>query len=344
MTVGAGLLVRSFWRLRRSIPASTRTASLAVQIEHQSARTTARPRSIAFMESARGRARAFPGVTNAAHAERACRSRDRRTRATSSRTVVPADGYGTEVGTPQRVAPSYFKTMKVPVMRGRCSPSRIASAAASGGDQRASREVVLREPGSDWPAHRLRQGAERRSRRGRRSSASSATSTVDARRRAADRDSQADRAGAVGHHDVPRRAHDARSRRTGAGDSRRSSTISIRRSRIISSRDDGPMCATHRWRAHAFSRRCCCVVRDRRTRAVGRRRLRRRSRSSPAIARARWAFVSRSDRRSRAVRWLVVRRGLGVTAAGLCIGGGGGAARDARHGEAALPNVRRTIR
>ena len=37
------------------------------------------------------------------------------------------------------------------------------------------------------------------------------------------------------------------------------------------------------------------------------------------------------------VRWLVVRRGLGVTAAGLCHRRRRGAAGDARHGEAPLP-------
>ncbi len=116
MTVGAGLLVRSFWQVRRVDPGFDSHGVLAVSIGLSSAYDSV-TKVESFMNQLEVRARAIPGVSSAAIAT------DVPFTGTSYTSDYiawgrPNGGYGTETGN-RTVSPSYFATMKVPVMRGR---------------------------------------------------------------------------------------------------------------------------------------------------------------------------------------------------------------------------------
>jgi len=116
MTTAAGLVVRSFLQVRDVNPGFDSHGVLTAQVGLSQAYDTS-TKVQAFMSQLEARARAIPGVTNAALA-----------------TSIPfigtgytsdyiaygraADQYGTEVGH-RTVTASYFKTMKVPLRSGR---------------------------------------------------------------------------------------------------------------------------------------------------------------------------------------------------------------------------------
>ncbi|HEY5062205.1 MAG TPA: ABC transporter permease, partial [Gemmatimonadaceae bacterium] len=116
MTVGAGLLVRSFWRLRHVDPGFDATGVLAVQLGLNQ-RYDSATKVITFWNQLTDRARALPGVSHAALVSDIPLTG---TSYTSDFIAAgrPADGYGAEVGH-REVSPDYFATMKVPVLRGR---------------------------------------------------------------------------------------------------------------------------------------------------------------------------------------------------------------------------------
>jgi putative ABC transport system permease protein len=116
MTTGAGLIVRSFWQVRQVNPGFDSHGVLTAQISlSRQYDTTSKVQ--AFMAQLEARARALPGVSNAALA-----------------TSIPfmgtgytsdyiafgraANEYGTEVGH-RTVTASYFATLKVPLLSGR---------------------------------------------------------------------------------------------------------------------------------------------------------------------------------------------------------------------------------
>jgi putative ABC transport system permease protein len=116
MTVGAGLLVRSLLRLRDVDAGFDGHGVLAVQVAlNQKYDSSAKVD--AFMTQLIDRARALPGVSSAATT-----SNLSLTGASWTSDYIasgrPADGYGTEV-MHVVVSPEYFATMKVPVLRGR---------------------------------------------------------------------------------------------------------------------------------------------------------------------------------------------------------------------------------
>ena len=116
MTVGAGLLVRSFLQIRRVDAGFDPHGVLAAAVE-LNARYDTSTKVDAFMSALEARARAIPGVTGAALASNVP------FKGTSYTTDFiaygrPEGGYGTEIGN-RTVTPSYFATMKVPVLRGR---------------------------------------------------------------------------------------------------------------------------------------------------------------------------------------------------------------------------------
>ena len=116
MTVGAGLLVRSFWRLRHVDPGFDANGVLAVQLG-LSQRYDSATKVITFWNQLTDRARALPGVSHAALVSDIPLTG---TSYTSDFMAAgrPADGYGAEVGH-REVSPDYFAAMKVPVLRGR---------------------------------------------------------------------------------------------------------------------------------------------------------------------------------------------------------------------------------
>ena len=116
MTVGAGLLVRSFFQVRRVDagfdPHGVLAAAVAVNARYDTS-----TKVDAFMSALEARTRAIPGVTAATLASNTPFN------GTSYTTDFiaygrPEGGYGTEIGN-RTVTPSYFATMKVPVLRGR---------------------------------------------------------------------------------------------------------------------------------------------------------------------------------------------------------------------------------
>lgn len=116
MTVGAGLLVRSFLQIRRVDAGFDPRGVLAAAVE-LNARYDTSTKVDAFMGALEARARAIPGVTGAALASNVP------FKGTSYTTDFiaygrPEGGYGTEIGN-RTVTPSYFATMRVPVLRGR---------------------------------------------------------------------------------------------------------------------------------------------------------------------------------------------------------------------------------
>jgi predicted permease len=116
LTLGGGLLARSFWSLRHVDAGFDPNGVLAVQVD-LSRRYDDVPKVTAFWNDLIDRARALPGVTSAAYVSDVPLTG---TSYTSDFTAAgrPADGYGSEVGH-RMVSPDYFATMHVPVLRGR---------------------------------------------------------------------------------------------------------------------------------------------------------------------------------------------------------------------------------
>jgi len=117
LTTGAGLLVRSFWRLQQVDPGFDPKGVLAVAINLPPARYDTSTKIISFFDELQGRARSLPGVTEAA------------TVVTPALTGIgwtsdfhiagrPADEYGTEV-VHRTAAPGYFRVMRIPLRSGR---------------------------------------------------------------------------------------------------------------------------------------------------------------------------------------------------------------------------------
>jgi predicted permease len=115
MTVGAGLLARSFWQVRRVDPGFDATGVLAVQLSVS--RSSNEASVAAFAAQLESRVRALPGVSGAALVSNVPFTG---TSYTSDFIAFgrPAGGYGTEVGH-RTVSLDYFTLMKVPVIRGR---------------------------------------------------------------------------------------------------------------------------------------------------------------------------------------------------------------------------------
>lgn len=117
LTVGAGLLIKSFWRLEHVDPGFDRSGVLTVGINLPSARYDTSTKVSAFFEELVTRVRALPGVTDGAAVlipplQGASWSSDYHVGGR------PADQYGTEVL--HRVASTdYFKVMRVPLRAGR---------------------------------------------------------------------------------------------------------------------------------------------------------------------------------------------------------------------------------
>jgi putative ABC transport system permease protein len=116
LTVGAGLLARSFWGLRHVDPGFDANGVLAVQVSLNRNYDSV-SKVTAFWDQLMTRARAIPGVSSAAYVSDVPLSG---TSYTSDFIAAgrPADGYGSEVGHRQ-MSPEYFATMRVPILRGR---------------------------------------------------------------------------------------------------------------------------------------------------------------------------------------------------------------------------------
>lgn len=116
MTVGAGLLVRSFMQMRRVDPGfdpqGVWVGAVTLNRSYDSDEKTA-----GFMRQLQARVRALPGVSGAALV-----MNPPLTGASFTSDFIaygrPADGYGTEVAH-SIVSPDYFATMRVPLLRGR---------------------------------------------------------------------------------------------------------------------------------------------------------------------------------------------------------------------------------
>ena len=117
LTVGAGLLVRSFWRLEHVDPGFDPHGVLTVSINLPSARYDTSVKVIAFFDELRERVRALPGATGAANVLLPSLSSGGWT---SDFHVAgrPPDQYGTEV-MHRVVTPAYFSVMRVPLKAGR---------------------------------------------------------------------------------------------------------------------------------------------------------------------------------------------------------------------------------
>ena len=118
LTVGAGLLVRSFWRLQGVPVGLDAHGVLAVGIELSRGYDSAAGQH-AFYEALEERVRALPGVVGAAEAVVAPFAGSG-VAYTSDFHIAgrPANEYGTEVGH-DFVTPDYFRTLRIPLRAGR---------------------------------------------------------------------------------------------------------------------------------------------------------------------------------------------------------------------------------
>jgi putative ABC transport system permease protein len=117
LTTGAGLLVRSFWRLQQVDPGFDPKGVLAVAINLPPAKYDTSTKIISFFDELQGRARSLPGVTEAATVVTPALTG---TGWTSDFHIAgrPADEYGTEV-VHRTAAPGYFRVMRIPLRSGR---------------------------------------------------------------------------------------------------------------------------------------------------------------------------------------------------------------------------------
>jgi len=116
LTVGAGLLVRSFWRIEHVEPGLNARGVLAVGIDLPAGYDSAATQR-AFFDGLRERVRALPGVSDAAEA---IVPPFGGVGYTSDFHIAgrPANDYGTEIGH-DYVSVEYFRTLGVPLLAGR---------------------------------------------------------------------------------------------------------------------------------------------------------------------------------------------------------------------------------
>jgi putative ABC transport system permease protein len=129
LTIGAGLLVRSYAALLRVDPGFDTHGLLAVQLNAGGARYDAPAKQQAFWSELTDAARALPGVEAAGAASQLVLT-DEGNGWTSQFSIAGhgPDDYGTEV-THMTVTPGYFAAMRVPVLRGRAFTDRDGPAA-----------------------------------------------------------------------------------------------------------------------------------------------------------------------------------------------------------------------
>jgi predicted permease len=129
LTVGAGLLVRSFRQLQRVDPGFDARGVLTVELDLPRTRYDSPEKVTGFWDELVRRGRALPGVTAAA--------------ATSNLPLTPASwssGFSIAGRPPdlaaqavhREISPDYFRVMRVPVLRGRAFTREDAGAAAPG--------------------------------------------------------------------------------------------------------------------------------------------------------------------------------------------------------------------
>ena len=117
LTIGAGLLVRSFWVLRSVDPGFRPDGVLAVDIRLPGANYDTPPKVLLFFDAVLARVRALPGVTAAALTSPLPLT-GRGYTSDYSIASHPRGEYGTEVAH-RRVSPGYFRAMGVPLLQGR---------------------------------------------------------------------------------------------------------------------------------------------------------------------------------------------------------------------------------
>jgi putative ABC transport system permease protein len=117
LTTGAGLLVRSFWRLQQVDPGFDPKGVLAVAINLPPAKYDTTTKVIGFFNELQARARRLPGVTEAATVVTPALTG---TGWTSDFHIEgrPTDEYGSEV-VHRTAAPDYFRVMRIPLRSGR---------------------------------------------------------------------------------------------------------------------------------------------------------------------------------------------------------------------------------
>jgi putative ABC transport system permease protein len=117
LTVGAGLLVRSFWSLRRVDPGFDGTGVLAVSIDLPESRYDTGDKMQGFFDDLARRVRALPGVSETALTSNVSLATSGYTSDFVVAGRAPGE-YGTEV-IHRVVSPEYFRAMRVPLVRGR---------------------------------------------------------------------------------------------------------------------------------------------------------------------------------------------------------------------------------
>jgi putative ABC transport system permease protein len=117
MATGAGLLARSFWRVRHVDPGFDPRGVVAIEFGVGGKTFSTPDRVQAFMRQLRSRVRSIPTVTDAAMSASLPLTGPAYT---SDFTAAgrPAGGYGTEISH-RVVSPEYFRTMRVRLLRGR---------------------------------------------------------------------------------------------------------------------------------------------------------------------------------------------------------------------------------
>jgi putative ABC transport system permease protein len=117
LTTGAGLLVRSFWRLEQVDPGFDPRGVLAVAVNLPPVKYDTSTKIVSFFDELQARARSLPGVTEAATVVTPALTG---TGWTSDFHLAgrPADDYGTEV-VHRTAAPDYFRLMRIPLRSGR---------------------------------------------------------------------------------------------------------------------------------------------------------------------------------------------------------------------------------
>jgi putative ABC transport system permease protein len=117
LTVGAGLLVRSFAELRNVDPGFDANGTLTASISLPGIRYDTDEKITSFFDRLLERARTIPGVTDAAAVSQLPLTG---TSWTSDFAIAGrgADDYGTEVAH-REIMPNYFRTMRVPLVAGR---------------------------------------------------------------------------------------------------------------------------------------------------------------------------------------------------------------------------------
>jgi putative ABC transport system permease protein len=117
LTLGSGLLLRSYWRLEHVDPGFDPHGVLAADVNAPGARYPTPERILAFFDGLETRVAAIPGAEEVAAASRIPLTD---VAWTSDFTVAgrPPDAYGVDAGH-REVTPAYFRLMRVPLLRGR---------------------------------------------------------------------------------------------------------------------------------------------------------------------------------------------------------------------------------